>query len=116
MSKPKHKPTIGILYAGEMGAALGQAMAANGLRVRIEGFNDAKALGIKTAVAQDCTAQATHANQCQCPLALQAKDLAQFFKESTNVVAPALLTKPAEIAEVFANLGRGHAQLQAEIL
>jgi len=68
-------------------------------------MNDAKALGRKSLIAENGATEAPSTDEGHPPLPVEAEDAPQFVEEFLDVVTAALLAKPAEVSEIFANLG-----------
>src|SRR5487761_2062504 len=90
--------------------------AAHEVEVRIECGRDFESLRPKATVLGDSLAEPAHAHQAHPPLPVDAEDLAQLGQQTVDIVAPALLAKAPEVAQVLADLGRGHVEQLSERL
>ena len=84
--------------------------------IGIEGLDDAEALRGEAGVAEDGAAELADADDDHRPAAVEAEDLVQLLQEAADVVAAALFSEAAKVAEVLANLCGGDAELRAQLL
>ena len=84
-------------------------------RIAIKCGHDAKALGGKSLVAQQCPAHVADADHRDGPLAIGAQNSADFRDQLVAPVADPRVAKMAEIREIFSHLGIGKAKQRRQL-
>jgi hypothetical protein len=70
----------------------------------------------ESGITEDGSTQAAYSHNGNIPEGVKTKDQLQPFQEVNDAVTASLLAEPAKIAQILADLSRGHLQFLAQLL